>query len=584
MIITTVPASAFVSANPSVIGPGGAAVALNMLFLTTNNRVPIGQVLSFPSAATVGAYFGLSSNEYSQASVYFQGFTGSNVRPGAMLFAQYNTIAVPAYLRGGNVSSLTATQIEALSGILKISVNGVVETSSSINLSTSSTPSLAAAAIQAGFSSFAGTVTYDSVSGGFIFSTTATGGSETISYVTSTTGTSTTSTTTGTVLTVAGTITGYFNVGDYVAGTDSTNTLPSACTILAQLTGTPGGAGTYQISAAATPGNLTSTIVDSFGSTGTFASTLGLTSATGAVLSQGAAIATPAAFMTALTAVTTNWATLVTGFNPDVTGNANKLLFAQWINTQNYQYVYLPWDTDITPTQSNNAASSLGQLLIAGQYSGTAPIYEPADYQLAAMTAGFIASIDFTQTNGNTDLSYKSQAGITPSVTNQAVLANLEANGYNFYVTASKGTSVWDFLYPGTIAGPFKSLRRYINQIWLNNSFVYALMSLQTTVKALPYVQPGYALIEASMMNVINQATNFGAIQSGVILSASEIAEVNYAAGSNIAPTLQSAGWYLQVKDPGAVARAAGSSPIINFWYTDGGSVLQLNFSAIDVF
>ena len=329
---------------------------------------------------------------------------------------------------------------------------------------------------------------------------------------------------------------------------------------------------------------MTSTIVDSFGPTGTFAAAIGLTSATGAVLSQGAAIATPAAFMTALTAVTTNFATFTHLFNPDVTGNANKLLFAQWVNTQNYQYAYIPWDNDITPTQSTDAASSLGQLLIAGQYSGTAPIYEPADYNLTAMACGFIASIDFTQTNGNTDLAYKSQSGITPSVTNQTAQANLEANGYNFYVTASKGTTVWNFLYPGTIAGPFKSIRRYINQIWMNNSFVYALMDLQTTVKALPYVRPGYALIEAAMMNVITQAVNFGAIQSGVILSSSEIAEVNYAAGSAIAPTLQSAGWYLQVKDPGATARASGASPIINFWYTDGGSVLQLNFSAIDVF
>ena len=584
MIITTVPASAFVSSNPSVIGPGGAAVALNGLFLTTNSRFPIGQVLSFPSATSVGAYCGLSSVEYAHAQVYFQGFAGSNVKPGAMLFAQYNTAAAPAYLRGGNVSSLTTAQLEALNGVLKITVAGVVQVSGNINLSTSSTPSLAAAAIATAFSAFVGTVVYDSVSGAFLFTTTATGSAETISYAISGTGTSTASHSTGTVLTIGGTVTGYFNVGDNVSGTDSTNSLTSACTIVNQLTGTPGGAGTYTISAAATPSDLASSAVTSYGPTGALAVGLGLTSATGAVLSQGAAVATPAAFMTALTAVTTNFATFTSLFNPDVTGNANKLLFAGWVNTQNYQYAYIPWDNDITPTQSNNAAGSLGQLLIAGQYSGTAPTYEPTDLMHAAMTCGFIASIDFTQTNGNTDLSYKSQAGITPSVTNQTVLANLEANGYNFYVTSSKGTSVWNFLYPGTISGPFKSLRRYINQIWMNNSFVFALMSLQTTIKALPYVRPGYALIEAAMMNVINQAVNFGAIQSGVILSASEIAEVNYAAGAIIAPTLQSAGWYLQVKDPGAVARAAGTSPIINFWYTDGGSVLQLNFSAIDVF
>jgi len=580
----SIPASAFVSVNPGVIGSGGNALQLNGLFLDSGTRVPIGSVLSFASAANVGTYFGLSSNQYAEAQVYFAGATKATATPGAMLVAQYNASAVPAYLRGGNVSSLTVAQLEALSGVLKISVNGVIETSSAINLSSSGSFSLAAAAIQSAFGSFAGTVTYDSVSGGFLFTTTATGGTETITTAISGTGTSTTSTTTGTVLTVSGTLTGTFHVGDTLTGTDSTNSLPSGCTIVNQLTGTTGGAGTYTISAAATPGNLTACAVDSFGPLGAFTVGLGLTTATGAVLSQGAAATTPSPAMAAIAAITTNWATFTTMFDPDGgSGNANKQLFAAWVTTTSDRYLYVPWDTDITPTQSTDAASSLGQILIGDGNSGTALIYEPSNLHQAAFICGAVASVDFSAPNGTTSFGYLGQSGIAPGVTSQTVMTNLIANGYNSYVAVANANNNWSYLYPGSVTGPFATIENYINQIWMNSNLQTALVTLLTTVKAVPYVAQGYALIVAACQGPINLALNFGAIQPGVTLSPAQIAEVNAAAGKAVASTLQTQGYYLQVLDPGAVVRGQGGSPVINLFYTSGGSVLQINMASIDV-
>ena len=51
----TIPASHFVSVVPSVISAGGSALNLQGLALTSGTRVPIGQVLSFPTAAAVMA-------------------------------------------------------------------------------------------------------------------------------------------------------------------------------------------------------------------------------------------------------------------------------------------------------------------------------------------------------------------------------------------------------------------------------------------------------------------------------------------------------------------------------------------------
>ena len=582
--MTSVPASAFVSVNPAVLSAGGSALDLNGLFLTNSSRVPIGTVLSFASAANVATYFGASSNEYNEAAVYFAGFDNSNIKPGALLFAQYNTVAVPAYLRGANVSTLPISTLDALSGTMKISVNGTIYTSGAISLTALGSFSLAAAAIQTAFSTFSGTVTYDSVSGAFLFTTTATGGSETISYITSNGATASACTTASTVMTVGGTVVGAFYVGDYVTGTDGTNTLPAGTTIVNQLTGTTGGAGTYTISAAGAPGNLASFPATAYGPNGVLASTLGLTAATGAVLSQGAAIATPSPAMNSIIANTTNWASFTTLFDPDNgSGNANKVLFATWTSLQNNRYMYVPKDTDITPTQSANATTSLGNILIANASSGTAPIYSPGAFHHAAFICGATASIDFSEKNGNTNLAYKGLASLQPGVTNQTVMSNLIANGYNSYVSAANATNQWNYLFPGLVSGKFLSIQRYVNQIWLNSSFQTALMTLMTNVKAVPYAAGGYALINAAMMDPINAALNFGMIQKGVTISSAEIAEVNSAAGANVATTLQTRGWYLQVLDPGAVVRGGGGSPSIAFWYTDGGGVLYLNVASTDV-
>jgi len=39
----------------------------------------------------------------------------------------------------------------------------------------------------------------------------------------------------------------------------------------------------------------------------------------------------------------------------------------------------------------------------------------------------------------------------------------------------------------------------------------------------------------------------------------------------------------LQVLDPGAQVRGNRGTPVINFWYTDGGAVQQITLASIDI-
>lgn len=184
--MATIPASHDVAIVPSVIGAGGAALNLSGLVLTANTRVPIGSILSFANAPAVATYFGPTSTEADAALKYFAGFDTKTITPAAMLFSQYNAAAVSGYLRGGNVSALTLAQLQALTGTVILTVGGTVFTSATINLTGAASFSAAAALIQAGFTTPTFSVTYDSVSGAFLFTVTATGALSTITFATGT--------------------------------------------------------------------------------------------------------------------------------------------------------------------------------------------------------------------------------------------------------------------------------------------------------------------------------------------------------------------------------------------------------------
>jgi hypothetical protein len=311
--------------------------------------------------------------------------------------------------------------------------------------------------------------------------------------------------------------------------------------------------------------------------TGTLSAGLKLTQALGAVTSQGAVAGVPAANMAAITAITQNWAAFTTIFEPDAAG---KLAFSAWTNSQNNRYVYAGWDTDVQAA-TQGSTTSWGALLAAGNYSGSAPIYQSVDD--AVFVLGTIASIDFERTNGRITLAFKGQTGLTPTVTDATTANTLIANGYNFYGDYATANDKFQFFYPGQISGPFKWIDPYINQIWMNNGFQQALMTLLTTVNSIPYNVAGDTLIEAACMDPINAALNFGAIRTGVVLSSLQAAEVNNQAGVDIASTLQTRGWYLQIQEATAQVRAARGTPPMTFWYMDGGAVQQLVLASIEI-
>ncbi len=320
--------------------------------------------------------------------------------------------------------------------------------------------------------------------------------------------------------------------------------------------------------------------------TGTLAPYLNLTLTTGALISQGAAPASPATFMNTLIQTNQNWGGFKTMFDPDGgSGNTVKQAFAAWKNTQNNKYLYAAWDTDQSPVVSAPAASSLGAILAANGDSGTCLISEPSNLHLATFVLSYCASLNFAQKNGRFMAAYRSQPGLTASVDTLLAAENLESNGYSYY-GAEGGRNPADnatFFYPGFVTGPFKWLDSYANQMWLNASLQQANLTFLLNTPSIPYNNAGYALAEAAIMDTVNAALNYGAIQKGVTLSSSQIAAVNNAAGKAIDQTLSTRGWYLSIQPASPTTRVARTSPVIIFFYTDGGSWQSINLSSLMV-
>lgn len=584
----SIPMSSIIGTEPSVLGTGGNPLSLNGVFLTHDTSIPIGVAQPF----IVGAaddWFGANSQEAILLNKYFAGFIGADSLPSTAYLYQYNEAAVAAYLRSGSLDAVTLSDLQAFSGTIIVTVDGRVVTSPNIDLSSATSFSNAAALIQTGLRST-----------GAVFSGTG-------SLVTGTP-----------TLTIASTVSGRLHIGDTVVGVD----IPNGTTILSFGSYTPGsGVGTVTLSAnasgtigpeAITVSSLVTVTYDSLreafvvtspttGTTssvgyasGTLAANIELTQVTGAVLSAGAAAATPASAMNGVVASTQNWATFTSVFEATIDEATG---FAEWVSASSpagqERFAYAQWDS-VTANDTTNPPNgeSFGALATAAAYNGVVPIYDLSQGQHAAFFMGFVASLDFDAAQGTATLAFKGQAGLPIDVTDAATAVALGGpldglggvgNGYNYYGAFGTANQQFQWMQRGTMPGVWRWVQPYINQIAMNADFQLALATLESQVKSIPYNTAGYNLVRGALIDPITKYVNFGAIQPGVPLSASQIQQVNLAAGAKIGSVLSTVGWYLQILPATPTVRGLRGSPPMKFWYTDGGSIQSLFLGTIDV-
>lgn len=234
-VLPAIPASRLAQVNPGVLSASGNGLQLNGVILTSDVTDTIGgQILAFASQADVAAFFGSTSQLAGLASVYFLGPDNKTQSPAQLIIAQYALSPQFAKLKGGPLN-ISLAALQAIDSSLTVTINGTPITQT-INLSAATSFSNAAQLMgqQLGITGTERNIITGSLSGTVMTVTAVVG---------STDASGTSCNLNGTTLTVGGTLTGNFAVGQTVTGTG----VPAGTTITDLGTGT-GGAGTYTLS------------------------------------------------------------------------------------------------------------------------------------------------------------------------------------------------------------------------------------------------------------------------------------------------------------------------------------------------
>lgn len=306
--------------------------------------------------------------------------------------------------------------------------------------------------------------------------------------------------------------------------------------------------------------------------TGDSADVLGLSEAAGAVESVGSGALTPAANMDAVTDVATNWVTFTTLYEAD---EDEIIGLAQWSNDQDVDYLYCPYTTsaaDTLPSNKSNLPNKMKELNL----EGVALTYGGLNYAILIMAIA--GSIDWNRENGLPTFKFKSQSGLAASVIDETTSENLIGMNVNYYGRyATRADEFILFAEGAMLGGDYGYIDTYLGMVWLKNKLQRALMSGLTSIGRVPYTDSGYTIIHAWMSDPITQAKLNGVIQAGVSLSQAQKAQLINEIGEDVSNTIYTDGYYVQVDDPGANARANRESPTIGIWYTYGGAVHKLD-------
>lgn len=304
------------------------------------------------------------------------------------------------------------------------------------------------------------------------------------------------------------------------------------------------------------------------------ASMLNLTASAGATISVGQDTQTAQENMEQIVSLDSNFVTFTHLYNADTD---ECIALGQWSNTKSVNYCFIPWSNEATALVDTSTDDIASKMIAAG-VTNFAPVYN--DYNIAAGVIGSFASVDWTRTNSVIDIAFKQVDGLTPTVTSESDALVLDTKFYSYYGKFATKNTQFDFIYKGLIVGDYVNISTYINAIWLNESFKNAVLTGITATGKISYNDTGYTLVRAWLSDPINQAVNNGVIQTGVVLSETQKAQIISEVGKDIMAELTANGYYLQITDPGAAARAVGASPIITFYYTDGGVVKKLQIAS----
>ena len=176
-MLASIPASEIVTVLPSVLGAGGTAMALNAVIISDDVKFVAKE---YSNTDAVGNDYGTTSDKYAFAQIYFNGFTGSTVKPSALFISKYSAVDSAAKLTGASLRSMSLDQLKAITGAISVTIDGVLKTGT-VDLSAATSFSNAATLIATALTA---AVTFDTQLQSFVIASGTTGGTSSISFAT----------------------------------------------------------------------------------------------------------------------------------------------------------------------------------------------------------------------------------------------------------------------------------------------------------------------------------------------------------------------------------------------------------------
>ncbi len=175
----SIPASDIVNILPAALSAGGTSLSLNTVVFSTLAMFPVKEYFDKDA---VGDDHGVTSNAYKFAETYFNGFSGSNIKPSSLFIASYVNADKAAALIGRSLRSVTLDEIKAINGTLSVTIDGTLK-SGTVDLSAATSFSNAATLIATALTT---TVTFDTQLQAFVIASGTTGATSSISFATGT--------------------------------------------------------------------------------------------------------------------------------------------------------------------------------------------------------------------------------------------------------------------------------------------------------------------------------------------------------------------------------------------------------------
>lgn len=513
----------------SSVGAGTTVPRRNLKgrIFTKNELVPTGSFITFTSAADVGAWFGISSDEYARAVYYFGWVSKNGNMPKQVDFARWNDVATApeifgntkAFSDGAYVPQNTALYTGISAGSLGLTLGSITANLSGMDFTSVTTLADVAAVVAAAINA----------EGSFTLTGTTNG------------------TTLVTMASTAGLAVGMSVLAaDILQGTSIASIVPNVSITLSQAaTGSNVGEtitfnnaqwglatvaydsvrGSFQLVGGAT-GAATVSATDGTGGT-PIGKLIGWVQGPFLIYSDGAAAQTAVEAFIASASANNDFGSFL---YMDTLADSDVIDIATQNQTYNVMFMFLLAVVD--QSAANTAVTNIGA--ISGTGITLAPLATEYPEQFPMM---ILAATDYTVTNSVQNYMFQI-SNLTPSVTTDAeadIYDDLKVNYYG--VTQTAGTLL-AFYQRGSMMGLTNTpttMNVYANEIWLKDAAQSALMTLLLSQARVPANAQGRSQILAVIQSVIEEATNNGTISANKTLTPSQIAFITSTTGDDTA-------------------------------------------------